>query len=96
MARLSGIIFKDAGKILKIIGNYGRVLITFMAVCFAWIFFRAQSLADASYIIKNLFVGAGEQAAGVTAFIKGQAGLSSALNQLWPGVAQLDFLIAMI
>ncbi len=30
-------------------------LFTFSLVCFAWIFFRANSLADALYIVKNLF-----------------------------------------
>lgn len=32
-----------------------EILITFTLVCFAWIFFRANSIADAIYIIKNLF-----------------------------------------
>ncbi len=31
------------------------LLVTFHAVCFAWIFFRANSLADAQYIIGHLF-----------------------------------------
>lgn len=34
----------------------GQILITFSLVCFAWIFFRANSLADAVVLIKNLFV----------------------------------------
>lgn len=33
-----------------------RILITFNLVCFAWIFFRANSIADAFYIIQHLFV----------------------------------------
>ncbi len=32
-----------------------RVVVTFALVCFAWIFFRANSLADAWYIITHLF-----------------------------------------
>ena len=36
-----------------------RVIITFVLVDFAWIFFRANSLSDARYIIKNLFNGLG-------------------------------------
>ena len=35
--------------------KFAQVIITFMLVSFAWIFFRANSLADAIYIIKNLF-----------------------------------------
>ncbi|MBU3178144.1 MBOAT family protein [Clostridium estertheticum] len=34
-----------------------KTIITFCLVDFAWIFFRANSLSDAMYIIKNLFVG---------------------------------------
>jgi alginate O-acetyltransferase complex protein AlgI len=33
-----------------------RLLITFAFVTFAWIFFRANSLTDAQYIVANLFV----------------------------------------
>jgi hypothetical protein len=33
-----------------------RILITFHLVCFAWIFFRAESLSDALYIIQHLFI----------------------------------------
>jgi alginate O-acetyltransferase complex protein AlgI len=39
---------------------YSRCLrtgLTFSAVCFAWIFFRAASLSDALYIISHLFSG---------------------------------------
>lgn len=32
-----------------------KVLLTFSLVTFAWIFFRANTLADASYIVKNMF-----------------------------------------
>jgi alginate O-acetyltransferase complex protein AlgI len=32
------------------------IIMTFMMICFSWIFFRAHSLGDAVYIIKNLFV----------------------------------------
>lgn len=32
----------------------------FLLVCFAWIFFRANSLNDALYIVKNLFNGVGQ------------------------------------
>jgi hypothetical protein len=33
-----------------------RVVITFIFVDFAWIFFRANSLADAQFILSHLFV----------------------------------------
>ena len=33
-----------------------RIFTTFNLVCFAWIFFRAESIADAFYISQHLFV----------------------------------------
>ncbi len=33
-----------------------KIGLTFMLVCIAWIFFRANTLEDAFYIVKNLFV----------------------------------------
>lgn len=35
--------------------KFWDMLVTFNLVCFAWIFFRAESLADASYIVTHLF-----------------------------------------
>jgi hypothetical protein len=33
-----------------------KIFATFNLVCFAWIFFRADSISDAFYIIQHLFV----------------------------------------
>lgn len=35
------------------------VPVTFLAVCFAWIFFRAASIEDGIYILQNMFTGIG-------------------------------------
>ena len=35
------------------------VPVTFLLVCFAWIFFRAATLQDAFYVIRNMFTGIG-------------------------------------
>jgi D-alanyl-lipoteichoic acid acyltransferase DltB (MBOAT superfamily) len=35
--------------------KFTQIIITFMLASFAWIFFRAQSFADAMYIIRNIF-----------------------------------------
>lgn len=35
--------------------HFGRVLITFILTCFAWIFFRAKSIGEAGYYIRNMF-----------------------------------------
>lgn len=42
-------------KLDNFVFNFFRIIITFILVLFAWIFFRANSLADAFYIIRNLF-----------------------------------------
>jgi D-alanyl-lipoteichoic acid acyltransferase DltB (MBOAT superfamily) len=34
-----------------------QVFVTFHLVCFSWIFFRAQSLTDAWYVVTHLFAG---------------------------------------
>jgi len=38
-----------------LMGRWGRVFLTYVAVCFAWIFFRANNLHDANYIVSHLF-----------------------------------------
>ena len=38
------------------------VPVTFLLVCFAWIFFRAATISDALYVIRNLFSGIGSPA----------------------------------
>ncbi|MBN1383795.1 MAG: MBOAT family protein [Elusimicrobia bacterium] len=52
-------------KIVSILGlikfpnimRFLRVCTTFLLVCFAWIFFRANTFSDAKYIVANLFSG---------------------------------------
>ena len=39
--------------------NIFRVIICFALVAFAWIFFRANTISDAIYIVKNIFAGWG-------------------------------------
>lgn len=36
-----------------------KIVVTFFLVCFAWIFFRANSISDAIYILSHLFTGWG-------------------------------------
>jgi alginate O-acetyltransferase complex protein AlgI len=40
--------------------NYLKVMVTFFLVSFAWIFFRANTMSDAIYVISNLFSGWGD------------------------------------
>jgi len=37
--------------------GYWQVFVTFNLICFAWIFFRANSIADAGFIVKNIVSG---------------------------------------
>lgn len=39
------------------IHKYVKILVTFHLVLFSWIFFRANKLSDAVYIVKNIFTG---------------------------------------
>ena len=40
--------------------NPFRVLLVFIFVCVAWIFFRANTLSDAIYVLTHLFEGIGD------------------------------------
>ena len=69
-------------KIPKVHG-FIKVIITFILVDFAWIFFRANSMKDAIYIVKNLFANV-------------EIG-NSALNSLFNlGLDKNSFLIGVI
>jgi len=46
-------LFRMDGFVLKLV----KILVTFHLVCFGWILFRANSLSDALYIIRNIPVG---------------------------------------
>jgi alginate O-acetyltransferase complex protein AlgI len=45
------------GGFVKWVIKGGLILFTFSLTCFAWIFFRANSVEDAFYIVSNLFQG---------------------------------------
>ena len=46
---------KTTNSLFKIIKTTFNILTTFTIVCFAWIFFKADSLSDAVFVIKNMF-----------------------------------------
>jgi alginate O-acetyltransferase complex protein AlgI len=75
---LSGIITKDFRNLLvRAVGldkfpelhKYVQILITFGLTCFAWIFFRANNIKDAYYIITHLFSGISTYAAGLRGYV---------------------------
>ncbi len=65
--------------------KYLRVFITFCLVCFSWIFFRANSVFDAFYIISHLFSGWNN--------ILSSAGLETILSL---GLDSYEFVIAVL
>lgn len=66
--------------------KYVQVVITFALISFAWIFFRANHLSDAVYIITHLFSGLGN----IT-------DIKAVLNLLFTlGLNQYEFIIAVV
>lgn len=48
-----------------------QTVLTFNLVCFAWIFFRANSVQDALYVISKMFAGLGDYAVDAVSFLAG-------------------------
>lgn len=72
-----------AGTIIKIV----RGIIVFFFVNLAWVFFRADSVGDAVYCIKNMFIGIGYP----VSFIK------SAMGEMdIPGNIRMVYLIMIV
>ncbi len=65
---------------LPILQHSIRVFITFNLVSFAWIFFRANTVTDAFYIISNIFTNVGYVLRNITAIGTGQGIISSSLG----------------
>jgi D-alanyl-lipoteichoic acid acyltransferase DltB (MBOAT superfamily) len=81
-------------RLLRVTGIWGskihkylQVAATFALVCFAWIFFRANNLADALYIITHSLAGAGDFLSNV--------GQKESLRPLLLGRTAEEFLIAV-
>lgn len=68
--------------------NYLRIFITFHLVLFAWIFFRANSINDAFYIITHLFSGAGVSGPEVN--------IGAIKSALLLGMLKWNYLIAIL
>jgi len=69
-----------------------RALITFHLVCFAWIFFRANSLSDAYYIITHLFAGLGGELAHLA-----QHGATSLVAKVTTlGLGPFELIVALL
>jgi len=71
VSRLTTDIRKKLENILKLdrlprLNAFKKIVMTFFLVNVAWIFFRANSISDAFYIVTHLFSGFGNLAANVT------------------------------
>lgn len=67
-----------------------QIGVTFILVCFAWIFFRANHLADAGYIVGHLFSGWGQ---GLNFGVSGPAALGLTLKEFLLSVVLVIFLL---
>ncbi len=67
-----------------------QIAVTFILVCFAWIFFRANHLADAGYIVGHLFSGWGQ---GLNFGVEGVAALGLTFNEFLLSVVLIVFLL---
>ena len=71
-----------------------RVVVTFGLVCFAWIFFRANSISDALLIVSRLGSGWGEMwGAGAFEGLLDSFGVPE--NEFWRGVAMIGVLVGV-
>lgn len=52
----------QANRFWRALGSAGQIVLTFVLVCFAWVFFRANSLSDAFYGLSHMFEGIGSPA----------------------------------
>lgn len=75
--------------------NILKTLITFMLTCFAWIFFRANTLQDALYIIKNMVVGTGQT---IAALFLNKPGIVSSLLGIKNGygLSRVEIIIGLL
>jgi alginate O-acetyltransferase complex protein AlgI len=74
---------------IGIVRTTTRVALTFALTCLAWVFFRAQSLNDALYIVTHAFNGAGNVLRSIDAF--GRTNLLIALLMI--GVLEIAHLL---
>lgn len=74
--------------------EYLKILFMFSLICFAWIFFRANTTQDAFYIVSHLFVGVGQFLANL-AHITSLDQLNNALTPVWIGQPSSKFIIAI-
>jgi hypothetical protein len=73
-----------------------QIFVTFNLVSFAWIFFRADNIAEAFYIIRHLFAGVGLFLAGLISNIASPVALKGTLSPIFLGQYKKQFVIAIV
>lgn len=73
-----------------------QTLITFSLITFSWIFFRAQSLADALYISSHLFTNLGNDLLSLKNFDFGAVILHITQQKIVLGISSMDLTLVII
>ena len=81
---------------LSFIHRLLQMAITFCLVTFAWIFFRANSFADAFYIIQNIYVGVPKDYALLSTAIDFQKSLNAIIDPLLKVETDYSFVLAVV
>lgn len=73
----------------------GQTVVTFILVCFSWFFFRARSLSDAFYIVRNLFSGFGNLFTDMYSqvFIEQSVFLGQGASRVWITASSIALLL---
>jgi alginate O-acetyltransferase complex protein AlgI len=71
-------------------------LVTFHLICFAWIFFRAESLGDAFHVVRNLPTGTLDYALRLLTQLHTVGGGQGLLEPLLLGQSHADFILALL
>jgi D-alanyl-lipoteichoic acid acyltransferase DltB (MBOAT superfamily) len=75
--------------------NLLQIFVTFVLATFAWIFFRANNVSDAFYVIKNSFTGLAANARDLMHHVPLQLNLGSTNAQIAVGIAAIVLMEAI-
>ena len=73
-----------------------QVYFTFCAICFTWIFFRADTLSDATFIADRIMAAPAEAARIVQIFMAGQSPWTGQFHVLTPDVGVGELLLCLL
>lgn len=73
-----------------------RVCVTFSLITFAWIFFRADTLGDAWYVVTHLFSGTGEYGKAVLSHLRHLGEHAELLQPILVGTGKEQFVLMLL